>query len=293
MDSFEGLIEFVAVAENQGFSSAAKRLGCSVSHVSRQVSRLEERLGSVLLARTTRQINLTQAGLTYYQQCKDLINGLEQANEQVSSQQFQVSGTLRVSGAGPFAEQFVAPVLMDFAEQHPKLTIEMDFNTRMVNFVDDGFDFAIRYGELSDSNLIARKLAIRPMMAVASQTYLQQHGVPNRPSQLKNHYCIISNNDHWLFNNAGVPESIKVSGRWRSNNSHVVVMAAEQGLGIAYMPKNSFKQSLKSGRLVPLLEPYWGKGASSWIVYQNKRFLPIRTRLAIDYLLQHFADWVE
>ena len=293
MDSFEGLIEFVAVAENQGFSSAAKRLGCSVSHVSRQVSRLEERLGSVLLARTTRQINLTKAGLTYYQQCKDLINGLEQANEQVSSQQFQVSGTLRVSGAGPFAEQFVAPVLMDFAEQHPKLTIEMDFNTRMVNFVDDGFDFAIRYGELSDSNLIARKLAIRPMMAVASQTYLQQHGVPNRPSQLKNHYCIISNNDHWLFNNAGVPESIKVSGRWRSNNSHVVVMAAEQGLGIAYMPKNSFKQSLKSGRLVPLLEPYWGKGASSWIVYQNKRFLPIRTRLAIDYLLKHFADWVE
>ena len=293
MDSFEGLIEFVAVAEGQGFSSAAKRLGCSVSHVSRQVSRLEQRLGSALLARTTRQISLTKAGLTYYQQCKELINGLEQANEQVSSQQFQVSGTLRVSGAGPFAEQFVAPVLMSFAEQHPNLTIEMDFNTRMVNFVDDGFDFAIRYGELTDSNLVARKLANRPMMAVASPDYLKQHGTPKQPAHLKNHQCIISNNDHWLFNNAGNAESIKVSGRWRSNNAHAVVMAAERGLGIAYMPKSSFKAAVQQGRLAPVLESYWGKGATSWIVYQNKRFLPLRARLAIDYLVQHFADWAE
>lgn len=293
MNSFEGVIEFVAVAETQGFSSAAKRLGCSTSHVSRQISRLEQRLGAALLARTTRQINLTKAGLTYYQQCKELVNGLEQANEQVSSQQFQVNGTLRVSGAGTFAEQFVAPALMTFAQQHPNLSIEMDFNTRMVNFVDDGFDFAIRYGELSDSSLVARKLANRPMMAVASHDYIKRHGVANHPSQLKNHQCIISNNDHWLFNNAGIQESIKVRGRWRSNNAQAVVIAAEQGLGIAYMPKSSFKQSIALGLLVPVLEPFWAKGASSWIVYQNKRFLPIRARLAIEHLLHHFTDWTE
>ncbi|MGO4891045.1 LysR family transcriptional regulator [Flavobacterium sp. W21_SRS_FM6] len=293
MNSFEGIIEFVAVAESQGFSSAAKRLACSTSHISRQISRLEERLACTLFARTTRQIHLTQAGLTYYQQCKELVHGLEQANEQVSSQQFQINGTLRVSGAGTFCEQYVAPALMQFAEHHPKLSIEMDFNTRMVNFIDDGFDFAIRYGELSDSSLVARKLANRPMMAVASPAYLQQYGEPKQPSHLKNHRCIISNNDHWLFSQDGTQESIKVSGRWRSNNAHAVVKAAEQGLGIAYMPKSSFTQSIELGLLLPVLSTFWGKGASSWIVYQNKRFLPLRARLAIDYLVQYFATWSE
>lgn len=293
MNSFEGILEFIAVAESQGFSSAAKRLTCSTSHISRQVSRLEERLGCTLLARTTRQIHLTKAGLTYYQQCKELVYGLEQANEQVSSQQFQISGTLRVSGAGTFCEENVAPALMQFAEHHPKLTVDMDFNTRMVNFVDDGFDFAIRYGELSDSSLVARKLANRPMMAVASPAYIHKHGEPKHPSHLKHHQCIISNNDHWLFNQDGIQESIKITGRWRSNNAHAVVRAAEQGLGIAYMPKSSFRQSIEVGHLVPVLTPFWGKGASSWIVYQNKRFLPLRARLAIDYLVQHFANWSE
>jgi DNA-binding transcriptional LysR family regulator len=293
MDSFEGVVEFVAVAQSQGFSSAAKQLGCSTSHVSRQVSRLEARLGCALLARTTRMVSLTQSGTAYYQQCKDLVAGLQQANEQVSLQQFQLNGTLRVSGAGTFAEQFVAPALMAFGQQHPELTIDMDFNSRMVNFVEDGIDFAIRYGRLADSGLVARKLLDRPMMAVASQDYIQQYGMPEHPNQLKNHSCIISNNDHWLFEHQNTTDNIKVNGRWRSNNAHTVVKACEQGLGIAYMPQSSFRESIKLGRLTPVLAPFWSKGASSWIVYQNKRFLPVRARLAIDYLVHHFADWQE
>lgn len=293
MDSFDGVIEFVAVAESHGFAAAAKQLGCSTSHVSRQISRLEQRLGSALFARTTRSVSLTQSGAAYYQQCKELVVGLQQANEQLSQQQFQLQGTLRVSAAGPFAEQFVAPALMDFAQQHPELTIDMDFNSRMVNFVEDNFDFAIRYGKLADSGLIARKLANRAMMAVASPNYLQQHGTPTNPKQLSNHSCLISNNDHWQFQHQGINQSVKVNGRWRSNNAHAVVQACEQGLGIAYMPKSSFKQSLALGRLTPLLEPYWSQGSSSWIVYQNRRFLPMRARLAIDYLLAYFSQWRE
>lgn len=293
MDSFEGVIEFVAVAEGLGFSAAAKQLGCSTSHVSRQVSRLEERLGSALFARTTRLVSLTQSGAAYYQQCKELVVGLQQANEQVSQQQFQLNGRLRVSGAGTFVEQFVAPALMAFAQQHPDLTIEMDFNSRIVNFVEENIDFAIRYGNLADSGLIARKLIDRPMMAVASQSYLAQNGTPTHPSHLNNHSCIISNNDHWLFAHDNTTERIKVSGRWRCNNAHAVVKACELGLGIAYMPKSSFEKSLESGVLTPVLAPFWSKGTTSWIVYQNRRFLPMRARLAIDYLLQHFANWQE
>lgn len=293
MDSFEGVIEFVTVAQRQGFSAAAKQLGCSTSHVSRQVAGLEARLGCALFARTTRRVSLTQSGMAYYEQCKDLVIGLQQANEQISLQQFQLNGTLRVSCAGNFAEEYVAPALMDFALQHPELTINMDFNSRIVNFVEEGIDFAIRYGKLTDSGLVARKLLDRPMMAVASPDYIALHGLPSHPSHLKSHSCIISNNDHWSFEHHNVTQNIKVHGRWQSNNAHSVVAACEQGLGVAYMPKSSFKEAIKLGKLVPILEPYWSKGSSSWIVYQNRRFLPMRARLAIDYLTQHFAHWEE
>lgn len=291
MESFEGIIEFVAVAESRGFSSAARQLGCSTSHVSRQIARLEERIGCVLLARSTRSVSLTENGIAYYQQSKDLVVGLQQANEQINQQQFHLNGTLRVSAAGGFAEHFVAPALMEFAHQHPELNVDMDFNSRIVNFVEDGVDFAIRYGELADSSLVARKLVNRPMMAAASLSYLQNNGEPKHPSHLKNHNCIVSNNDVWRFDHEAGQDNIKVKGRWRSNNANAVIEACESGLGIAYMPKSTFRHAIENGRLVPILEPFWGKGTSSWIVYQNKRFMPLRARLAIDFLFKYFEGW--
>ena len=291
MNSFDGIIEFVSVAETHGFSAAAKQLNCSTSHVSRQVSRLEARLGVTLLARSTRMVSLTEIGQAYYQQCQELVTGLAQANEQVSSQHITLSGTLRVSAAGAFAEEYVAPALMDFAQMYPDLTVEMDFNSRMVNFIEDGVDFAIRYGALKDSGLVARKLIDRPMAAVASQSYLAKHGEPTHPEQLKHHSCIVTNNDNWPFENGDHTINVRVHGRWRSNNANVVVSACEQGLGVAYMPKSSLTRGLTSGSLVPILQPFWGRGTSSWIVYQNQRFLPIRARLAIDYLVNHFSHW--
>jgi len=289
MENFDGIIEFVSVAESHGFSTAAKLLGCSTSHVSRQVSKLEKRLGCALFARTTRLVSLTPAGLNYYHQCRDLVTGLQQANEQISTQQLTLKGTLRVSAAGTFSEQQVAPALMEFALLHPELSIEVDFNSKKVNFIEDGVDFAIRYGKLEDSGLVARKLLAHPMMAVANSRYLDEFGYPKSPSDLKNHSCIISNNDHWLFENEGRQENIKVSGRWKSNNAHAVVNACEQGLGIAYMPEHNFLKSIEQGNLTPVLSPYWRKDSNSWVVYQNRRFLPMRARLAIEYLLEHFA----
>lgn len=290
MDNFDGIIEFVSVAESQGFSTAAKQLGCSTSHVSRQISKLEARLGSALFARTTRLVSLTPAGLNYYHQCRDLVTGLQVANEQISTQQLKLMGTLRVSAAGNFAEQQVAPVLIEFALQHPDLSIEIDFNTKKVNFVEDGIDFAIRYGKLEDSGLIARKLLAHPMMAVASESYLVKYGIPKHPNELKNHSCIISNNDHWLFEHQGYQDNIKVHGRWKSNNAHAVISACEQGLGIAYMPQRNFFRAIKLGKLTPILAPFWRTDSHTWVVYQNRRFLPMRARLAIDHLLAHFAQ---
>lgn len=290
--SFEGIIEFVAVAEQQGFSTAARKLGCSTSHVSRQVNRLENRLGVALVARTTRSISLTTAGEQYFQKCRDLVYGLQEADEQVGSEQFQLSGTLRVSSAGIFAEKYVAPALIEFAKQHPDLNVEINFDSRLINFVEEGFDFAIRIGKLKDSGLIARKLVNRSLMAAASPEYIKRRGQPNTPEQLKLHDCLI-NNDIWNFQQNGELKSQRVNGRFQSNNANILVDACLRGLGIAYLPKSNFLPHLNSGELIPLLEPFWYQGISSWIVYQNRQFLPIRAKSAINYLLDYFADWQE
>lgn len=293
MDSFDGIVEFVAVAESQGFSSAAKQLGCSISHVSRQVARLEARLGCALLARSTRVVTLTDNGAAYYRQARDLVSGLQQANEEVNQEHVQLSGTLKVSAAGGFAEYFLAPALMEFAALNPNLTVDLDLNSRVINLLEDGIDLAVRYGELSDSNLVARKLVSRPMMAVASPVYLKERGTPTHPNHLKQHDCIVTNKSTWEFDIAGQKEMVKVQGRWRSNNANLVLEACKKGMGIAYMPKSTFAQALQDGELEPLLEPFWGQGTNSWLVYQNRRFVPMRVRAAIDFLVKHFADWEE
>lgn len=292
MDSFDGIIEFVAVAEKQSFSAAARELECSTSHVSRQVSRLEQRLGSALVARTTRLVSLTEAGNLYYQQCRELLNGLQQANEQLGSQQFQLNGVLRVSLAGTFAETHVMPALVEFAKQHPELRLQLDFNTHIVNFVESGFDFAIRFGQLQDSGLVARKLVKRSMMATASPEYLERFGVPKHPDHLRHHQCIY-NKDHWTFQQEEWVLTVKVSGRVHTNNQHALVHACESGLGVSYMPKRNLQPLVEKGLLMPVLEPYWYQGINSWVVYPNRRFLPARARLAINYLLEHFAEWQE
>ncbi|MDD1783674.1 LysR family transcriptional regulator [Enterovibrio sp. ZSDZ35] len=291
--SFEGIVEFVTVADAKGFSEAARRLNCSVSHVSRQVSRLEQRLGTALFARSTRSVKLTESGQQYYLQCQELVSGLSQANELVTRTQFDLQGTLRISMAGSFAEQFVAPALVEFAKCHPDLTVEVDFSSRRVNFVEDGFDFAIRYGRLQDSGLVARKLADRSLMAVASTEYLLENGEPTDPQALTKHSCLVTNNDTWMFEKEGREIPVKVSGRFRCNNANAIVDACKAGLGIGYMPKSSFKQSLAEGSLVPILTPFWTKNITSWVVYQNRRFLPLKARLAIDHLLNHFSEWRE
>ncbi|OEE87056.1 LysR family transcriptional regulator [Enterovibrio norvegicus FF-162] len=291
--SFDGIVEFVTVADAKGFSEAARRLNCSVSHVSRQVSRLEQRLGTALFARSTRSVKLTETGQQYYLQCQELVSGLDQANERVTGTQFDLQGTLRISMAGSFAEQFVAPSLVTFAKQHPKLTVEVDFSSRHVNFVEDGIDFAIRYGRLQDAGLVARKLADRSLMAVASPDYLLKHGEPNHPKALAKHSCLITNNDTWLFEHDGKEMPVKVSGRFRCNNANALVEACKGGLGIGYMPKSSFQQAMNEGELVPVLAPFWTRKITSWVVYQNRKFLPLKARLAIDHLLTHFEGWQE
>lgn len=289
--SFDGISEFVAVAETQGFTSAAKRLNVSTSHISRQIAKLEKRLGVALFARTTRQVKLTDAGHSYYHRCQSLLDGLAQANEAISDHQVELAGTLRVSAAGEFAELYIVPVLLEFAKLHPKLNIDIDFNSKYVDFVQEGIDFSIRYGQLKDSSLIARKLVDRQLVAAASPGYLQKYGIPQTPQDLVNHDCIVAISDHWRFESENKEITVKVKPKWRSNSGRSLVQAVEAGMGISYMPQSSYGNSLINKNLVPILEPFWKKQIPTWIVYANKQYLPARARLAIDFLVEHFKDW--
>ncbi|QHJ13936.1 HTH-type transcriptional regulator PgrR [Paraglaciecola mesophila] len=291
--SFNGIIEFVAVAETQGFSAAARKLNVNVSHISRKVAALEKELGVSLLARSTRTVRLTDAGQAYFSRCQELVYGLQEANETVFDKQVELSGTLKVSAAGEFAEQHIAPVLVEFAQLHPKLTIEMDFNSQMVNFIDDAFDFSIRYGPMKDSSLIARKLTNRSLVAAASEDYLVENGFPTHPNQLIEHNCLMTNNDTWFFRDNSKTIKVKLDARWRSNSVRSVILACERGLGVAYLPRSSFGNAIKNRTVVPVLEPYWNREIATWIVYANRNFLPAKARLAIHFLLDKFKDWQE
>lgn len=291
MNPFEGVSEFIAVAKAQSFSGAARNLGVSTSHVSRQIAALEQRLGASLLSRTTRKVRLTETGQDYLESCVGLVNGIERANEAVSGRQARLEGVLRVSAAGDFAERFVGPALVDFQRQNPGLGIELTFGSRFVDFAQDGTDFAIRYGVLPDSDLVARKLVTRTLVAAASPDYLARAGTPRHPDDLSRHACLVTNNLVWRLAVDGRTAEVRVSGPWRSNSNTAVLNACIGGLGIAYMPLSSYRETLADGRLVPVLAPYWWDGAGTWIVFSDRFYLPLRSRRAIDFLIDRFKGW--
>jgi DNA-binding transcriptional LysR family regulator len=288
MSLFEGIPEFIAVAETQGFTAAARKLNVSTSHVSRRVADLESRLGLALVARTTRQVRLTNAGVIYYERCVDLVNGIDQANEIVTAGQIELTGVLRVTAAGEFAEKAVVPALLEFITQHPSLSLELDYNSRIVNFVEESFDFAVRFGALPDSNLIARKLADHNYVAAASPVYLEKNGTPQHPQDISDHSCIVTTYNRWPFVEDDKIIEVNVNGRIKANSVRTVINACKAGLGIAYMPKTSFGDAFEKGELQMILDGYWRNRGATWIVYANRKYLPARARLAIDFLMQRF-----
>ena len=290
MSIWDGVSEFVAVVDAGSFSAAAKRLGVSTSYVSRRVADLEARLGIRLLARSTRKLRLTDAGAEYYRRCSDLAAGLKEANQIVAGETAEVVGRIRVAAAGAFAERYVAPALAEFAAQHPKVQIEIGFNSHIVNLIDEGFDLAVRYSVLEDSNLMAYKLTDRMLVACASPEYLKRRGAPADPEELRDHACLCSNSNRWRFSYPEGPRFIRVFGPWTSNNGVALVAAAMQNLGIVYLPRINLADALDNRQLIPILEDFWDRDRATWLVYPNRRHLPLRVRRVIDFLLEHFRN---
>ncbi|EKO3437222.1 LysR family transcriptional regulator [Vibrio fluvialis] len=289
MASWEGVSEFVAVAETSSFTQAAKRLVTSVANVSRRIALLEERLGVKLLLRTTRKVSLTEAGQVYYQQCRALLEGLDQAELTVTQMQQTPRGKLKVTAPVTYGEQKIAPLLNGFLLQHPKLELELVLTNQKLDLIEQGVDVAVRLGQLDDSSFIARRLSNRHLYVCATPDYLAQCGTPHTLSELTKHSCLVGTYDHWRFKENQQSRSIRVKGRLSCSSGVVLLDAVLKGMGLAQLPDYYVEEHLLSGRLVEVLPSYRDDREGVWALYPQNRHLSPKVRLLVDYLAQHLS----
>lgn len=295
MDRFETLQTFVAVVEAGSFSVAAGRLGRAKSAVSRHVAELEAHLGAQLLNRTTRRLSLTEAGREFFERAQRILADLEEAELSVAAEQTALRGRLRLAAPLSFGVLHLAPALNAFLADHPELVLDLDLDDRRVNLVEEGFDLALRIGELADSTLVARPLAPIRMQLCASPAYLRRHGTPQTPQDLAFHAGLVYGNipeaQQWRFiDDSDRTHSVKVPARLRANNGDVLLQAALDGLGICVSPTFLAGRALAAGELVPLLPGYGAPGTTAYAVYPSRRHQSQRVRMLIDYLAQRFGD---
>ncbi|MCJ1887728.1 LysR family transcriptional regulator [Pseudomonas sp. LA21] len=290
MHRWEGLDEFVAVAETGQFTAAAERLGVSSSHVSRQVARLEERLQTRLLYRNTRKVTLSEAGQTFLQHCRRLQDAREEALRAVSDLSAEPKGLLRMTCAVAYGERFVVPLVNEFMAHFPQLRVEIELSNRQLDLLHEGFDLAIRLGRLSDSRLVATRLAPRVMYLCATPEYLARHGSPQSLAELAQHNCLVGSSDQWSFLEDGRETQHRVQGNWRCNSGQAVLDAVLRGFGLCQLPDYYVLEHLRSGRLVSLLEAHQPPNTGVWALYPQQRHLSPKVRQLVDHLkegLQH------
>lgn len=293
MNRWEGLDEFVAVAECGQFSAAAERLGLSSSQVSRQIARLEERLQTRLFYRTTRKVALTEAGQTFLQHCQRLQDAREEALNAIGDLGSEPKGLLRMTCAVAYGERFIVPLVTAFMARHPRLSVDIELSNRTLDLVQDGFDIAIRLGRLPDSRMLASRLAPRRMYLCASPDYLQRYGRPHSLSELVRHNCLVGSSDVWTFQLDGREASQRIQGNWRCNSGQAVLEAALAGLGLCQLPDYYVLEHLRSGALVSLLDNHQPPNTAVWALYPQQRHLSPKVRQLIDALRYGLAQRAE
>lgn len=296
MDRFENLQTFVRLVEAGSITSVADQLGLAKSAVSRRLAELEEHLGVQLFRRTTRRLNLTESGRGFYERCQRILADLEEAEQAVAQAHGTLSGTLRVAVPQSFGVLHLGPAIGTFACAHPRVHIDLDLNDRQVDLVADGFDVAIRIGQLPDSTLIARRLATVRRVVCASADYLAAHGTPRRPEDLAAHghqclgYSNVADPAAWPYlDEAGKTRAVRVGLVMRANSGDFLCTAASAGLGVVLAPSFIAYRAIEAGDLVPILTEYTWPSLEAYAVYPHTRHLSRRVRAFVDFLVERFA----
>ena len=290
MANWQGVTEFVSVAESKSFTAAAQKLATSTAQISRKVSGLESRLGVKLLNRTTRMVTLTEAGRVYFQQCQPLIEGLALAELTLSQMQLVPQGILKITAPVTYGERHLAPLLNQFLADYPQLELELILTNRKLDLLESGIDLAIRLGRLQDSRMIARRLADRQLYLCASPAYLERFGEPHSLSELSHHQCLVGSVNYWRFQEQGTERSLRISGRIKCNSGYALCDAAMRGLGLVQLPDYYVGQALKDGALVEVLPQYRDLKEGIWALYPENRNLSPKVRLLLDYLSEQLVN---
>lgn len=293
MDRLEGIAAFALVVDTGSFTAAAQRLKLSKSAVSAHVQRLEERLGVQLLNRTTRRVATTEAGAAYHQHCARILAEAEAAEQAATALHREPRGTLRVSAPDAFGWMHVAPAIPTFRARFPEIAIDLRLEEKHVNLVDEGFDLAIRIGELPDSPLVVRKLAPSRTMLCAAPRYLERFGEPQSPRDLSAHACLcfppLWRGGRWHLVSKQRQERVAVAGALVTNSAEVLRATALGGGGIALLPIWGVADDLRGGALKRVL-PGWAPPSSViHAVYPGNRRMSAKVRAFVDHLLRHFG----
>ncbi|WP_296236451.1 LysR family transcriptional regulator [Psychrobacter sp. UBA5136] len=287
---WDGISEFVYVAEYESFTRAAKELGISTAQVSRQISALEQRLNIKLLYRTTRKVSLTEEGRVFYQHCRGVLDGLGAAEQAVSNLQAKPQGRIKLTAPVTYGEQQLLPLINDFMVQYREIEVTAFLSNQKLDLVEGGYDLAIRIGKLSDSTMMAKKLSRRTNFVCAAPAYLKKYGIPHSLSDLKQHNCLLGTRDYWHFiedsSNVDTEKNLRVSGSVQYNSGHSLVDAALKGLGIVQLPDYYVQKHLASGALVSVLDNYREPEEGIWAIYPHNRHLSPKIRLLVDYLTE-------
>ena len=293
MDTIDGMRAFARVVETGSFTEAARRLGISTALASKYVRKLESRLGAQLLNRTTRSVSPTEVGRAYWDRCSRILNDFEELEDSVADQHGQPRGQLRIAGSRAFGEDMLVPAIGSFLEGYPEISVDLQLDERMVDIVAEGFDMAIRVGDLQDSSLIARRIAAYPYYICASPEYLAAHGEPNTPQDLLGHRCIINTGitptNQWQFQINGQTSQVTVPATVRVNTARATATLVNAGRGIGLCLYSTVKDDLESGRLVRVLRKFEAYDRSVYAVYPHSQHLSGKVRAFVEHLLETFA----
>ena len=298
MESFNAIPVFIAVADSAGFSSAGRELGISKSAVSKRITQLEDQLGARLFHRTTRKLSLTEAGERFYEYAAQANRSAQQAEDAVHELQGEPRGVLKVQLPMTLGQMHITPLIPEFLKQYPHLQIDLIMDDRHINLIEQGYDLAVRAGDMEDSNLIARILApLHSVVCVSPdylQTFYQQHQQAlDHPVLLEKANCLTysysRNADIWQFDLGEQNYKVKVKGNYRVNNSASLKQGLIAGMGVARLPTFIAGESIKKGELVALFQDYTMPSKSLYAVYPERQYLPTKVRVFLDYLIKHLG----
>ncbi|UUX95870.1 LysR family transcriptional regulator [Aquabacterium sp. J223] len=295
MDRLKQIESFVAVSTKGSLTAAAQAEGVAPAVIGRRIDALEARLGVKLLVRTTRRITLTHEGSAFLEDCQRLLGELASAEASVSAGGVKASGYLRITAPAGFGRKHVAPLVPAFTAAHPDVHLSLNLSDRLVDLVNEGFDCAVRVGDLPDSSLISTRLADNRRLCVAAPSYLARAGLPRHPSELVRHECLTLSSDAgqtrgWAFRIDGQVQHLRPSGRLDCSDGQVLHEWCLAGLGLAWRSTWEVAQDIAAGRLVAVLDDFAAPPNGVYAVFAHAKHLPLRVRLWIDFLKRTYGD---